>query len=130
MHILFPYNEILPKKKAHDVYIYQECSCLAELGAQVTLLCGKGSLDAVALGRFYNTIEPFEIKRLPIVRKNNPLGLSCNLPFFFYSQREIEQVKPDFVFISVLKQATYNLNRKVPDVKYVYEVHEVAAYPG
>jgi glycosyltransferase involved in cell wall biosynthesis len=130
MRLLVPYNEILPKKKAHDVYIFQECSCLASLGAQVTLLCGKGSQTEEELFRFYNTSTPFEIQRLPIVRKNNALGLSWNLPFFFTSQREIETVKPDAVILSVLKQATYNLNRKMPGVKYIMEVHEVTAYPG
>jgi glycosyltransferase involved in cell wall biosynthesis len=130
MHLLVPYNEILPKKKAHDVHIFHECSCLSSLGAQVTLLCGKGSQEDAMLFQFYNTSSPFEIKRLPIVRKNNALGLSWNLPFFFTSQREIENTKPNFVILSVLKQATYNLNRKVPGVRYVYEAHEVAAYPG
>ena len=130
MHILLPYNEILPKKKAHDVYIFQECSCLSSLGSQVTLLCGKGSQSDASLAHFYNTPTLFEIKRLPIVRKNNALGLSWNLPFFFSSQREIETIKPDYVILSVLKQAHYNLNRKIPGVKYIYEAHEVAAYPG
>ncbi len=130
MTILYPYSEILPKKKAHDVFIFQECSCLSEQGASVTLLCGKGSKSDAELFQYYDTKTPFQIKRLPLVRKNNPLNLSWNLPFFFFSQIEIEKNKPDAVIASTLKQGYYNFTRRVAGVRYLYEVHELSAYPG
>lgn len=130
LRILYPYNEILPKKKAHDVFIFQECAAFEKKGAAVTLLCGKGSARDSALFQYYG--EPkasFEIKQLAIVRKNNVLRLSWNLPFFLLTQREIKIRKPDFVFLSVFKQGLFHLQHKIPHVRYVYEVHELTAYP-
>lgn len=130
MRLFYPYNEILPKKKAHDVFIFQECSSLAKAGAEVTLLCGKGSAEDASLFEHYNVATRFQIKRLPCIRKNNPLGISWNLPFFYFSNREIEKKRPDVVILSVLKQAHFALRHKVEGVTYLYEVHELAAYPG
>lgn len=128
MNIFYLYNEILPKKKAHDVFIFHECEALAQKDCDVTLLCGLGSYDDDLLHQHYNT-KFFKIKRLPIVRKNNPLNLSWNRPFFFFCQRQIEKHKPALVILSVLKQAAYHLERKVRNVKYLYEVHELKHYP-
>lgn len=130
MRIAYLYNEILPKKKAHDVFIFQECAAFADLGWEVTLLCGKGSLDHAYLYKHYETTTPIHIERLPIVRKNNFLNLSWNLPFFWSCQRFIQKKKPDVVFLSVRKQGEYHLKRKVAGVRYLYEVHELAWYPG
>lgn len=130
MRIVYPYNEILPKKTAHDVYIFDECAALAHAGLEVTLLCGRGTLRNQALFHHYQTPHhAFHIKRLPILRKNNPLGLSWNAPFFFFSQRAIRHLQPDWVFLSVRKQAAYHLERKLPSIRYLYEVHELAYYP-
>lgn len=131
MRIFYPYNEILPKKKAHDVYLFNECASLANAGADVTLLCGRQSWNDVALAAHYQTSvhSRFCIRRLPIIRKNNFLNLSWNLPFFFFCQKEIEHLHPDFVFLSVLKQAAFHLSRKIKGVKYVYEVHQLQWYP-
>ncbi len=132
MRILYPYNEILPKQRAHDVFIFHECSSLAKLGNRVTLLCGKGSKTDKALFQHYgvSASENLSIKKVPIVRKNNPFNLSWNLPFFFFSQQFIQKHLPDFVLLSVLKQGSYHLSRKIPKVRYIYEVHELSYYPG
>lgn len=130
MRIAYLYNEILPKKKAHDVFIFQECAAFADLGWEITLLCGKGSLEDTALFKHYETTTSFHIQRLPIVRKNNFLNLSWNLPFFWNCQRFLQKEKPDAVFLSVRKQGEYHLKRKIPGVRYLYEVHELAWYPG
>jgi len=127
--LIYPYNEILPKRSAHDVYIVQECAALARSGMDVTLLCGKGSLPPEELRAHYK-VGSFPIHYLPIVRKNNLLRISWNLPFFFFTQRVIEKRRPDFVFLSVLKQGEYHLKRKVPQVRYVYEVHQLQHYPN
>lgn len=131
MRIFYPYNEILPKKTAHDVYVFNECSALALQGADVSLLCGKGSWDDAALNAHYQIpIDgQFHIHRLPIVRKNNWLRISWNVPFFFFSQQKIERSQPDAVFLSVLKQGAYHLARKQKRTRYIYEVHQVQAYP-
>lgn len=128
MNIFYLYNEILPKKKAHDVFIFHECQALSQKGCNVTLLCGSGSYDDDLLHKHYAT-NFFKIKRLPIIRKNNPFNISWNLPFFYFCQKEIEKHKPNLVILSVLKQAGYHLNRKVKGVSYLYEVHELKHYP-
>ncbi len=131
MRILYPYNEILPKKKAHDVFVFQECAALSSIGFDVNLLCGRGSLMPKRLFAHYG-LKPndLRIKYLPIVRKNNLLNLSWNLPFFFFTQRQIKKLRPDFVFLSVLKQGAYHLKRKQKGVRYLYEVHELGFYPN
>ncbi|NGX54658.1 MAG: D-inositol-3-phosphate glycosyltransferase [Chlamydiae bacterium] len=127
--IIYPYNEILPKKTAHDVYIVHQCEALAKAGFEISLLCGSGSLNDQALFDHYKVTTPFPIKRLPIVRKNNPLNLSWNKPFFFFTQREINRSRPGHLFLSVLKQGEYHLKRKLPSVRYIYEAHQLSYYP-
>ncbi len=130
MQILYPYNEILPKRAAHDPFIFDECAALARCGCKVTLLCGKGSLSDSELFSHYGTKpQVFTVKRLPIIRKNNPLHLTWNRFFFFFSQQEIRRQKPDWVILSVRKQGAYHLSRKIPNVRYLYEIHELAHYP-
>ncbi len=130
MRIVVPYNEILPHKRAHDLFLFQECVELAKAGCDVHLLCGKGSLPDAALFQHYATKAPITIHRLPILRKNNSLNLSWNLPFFYAAQRKIEALCPDIVLLSVLKQAHYHLMHRLPGIQYIYEAHEVAAYPN
>lgn len=129
--ILHPYNEILPKRKAHDVFIFQQCAELARAHCSVTLLCGRGSLENSLLHEHYATpkLPSFEIKQLPIIRKNNFLNVSWNFPFFFFCQKEINKQRPDWVILSVRKQGAYHLARKIPGVRYLYEVHELCYYP-
>lgn len=130
MRIAYPYNEILPKKTAHDVFIFNECAALAKEGNQVTLLCGKDANSTMSLFDHYHVPQDlFPIQYLPIVRKNNPFNLSWNFPFLFFSQQAIRKMKPDWVFLSVRKQGSYHLSRKIPGIHYLYEVHELAYYP-
>ncbi|MCC5832893.1 MAG: glycosyltransferase [Chlamydiales bacterium] len=130
MRIVYPYNEILPKKKAHDLYIFDECAALAGAGFNVTLLCGRGGMEDQDLFRHYAVRQnAFHLERIPIVRKNNLLNLCWNTPFFFLSQRAIRRLKPDWVFLSVCKQGAYHLRYKIPGCRYLYEVHELAYYP-
>ncbi len=131
MRIIYPYNEILPKRKAHDLFIVQECAALAESGSDLTLLIGKGS----DLENFYMhyKIAPcprLHIKPLRIIRKNNILGISWNWPFFHHCQQEIRESRPDLVILSVRKQGAYHLQHKVAGVRYLYEVHELCYYPN
>lgn len=131
MRIIYPYNEILPKKTAHDVYLFHECAALACQGAEVTLLCGSHSAQDASLFAHYQA-DPsphFHIRRLPMIRKNTFFKMSWNFPFFFFSQREIERERPEFVFLSVLKQAAFHLERKKKGTRYLYEVHQLRAYP-
>src|SRR5262245_12699498 len=118
--IIYPYNAILPQKKAHDIFIVHECAAFAELGWDVTLLIGKGS-DNKALFSHYqiSSSENLHVKELFILRKNNPLRLSWNLPFFWACQNLIRKQHPDCVFLSVKKQAAFHLQRKIYGVRYV-----------
>jgi glycosyltransferase involved in cell wall biosynthesis len=131
MRIIYPYNEILPRKKAHDIFIMHTCAAFAELGWDVTLLIGKGS-DGDSLFSYYqiNPSQNLHITPLFILRKNNPFGISWNLPFFLGSQFKIQKMHPDCVFLSVRKQATFHLLRKVSKVRYIYEAHELLYYPN
>jgi glycosyltransferase involved in cell wall biosynthesis len=101
------------------------------MGWKVDLLLGKGT-DLKDLLNFYDVphLEKFRINPLFIIRKNNPFNLSWNLPFFFGCQRMIQQIMPDCVLLSVRKQAAFHVKRKVSNVRYFYEVHELSYYPG
>lgn len=132
MRLLYPYNEILPKKKAHDLFLFQEAAHLAALASiDVTLLIGRGSLERTALASFYQAPLPpsLHIAHLPIVRKNNPLNLSWNWPFFASTEQFLRRFPCDVLLFSVLKQAHYHLMRKRTTSLYVYEAHELACYP-
>lgn len=131
MKIIYPYNEILPLKKAHDAYVIRSCAALAEAGVDVTLLCGKGSLSNAELFSFYNIApnNPLKIVRLPILRRNNIFNINWNFIFFWACSRYIERHQPDMVIFSVLKQADFLLKRRVKGCKYVYEIHQLQWYP-
>lgn len=132
MRILYPYNEILPKRSAHDVYIVRNCAALAEAGADVTLAFGMSSVPDSELRSHYNVAsrENLHWQRLPIIRRNYGLPFSLNALFFWSAQKLIHDSKPDWVALSVFKQGAFHLKRRLPGVKYVYEVHELAWYPG
>ena len=131
MRIIYPYNEILPKRKAHDVFVFHECAALAaKENCSVTLLVGKGSNRDLFSHYHVPKNTHFHIHPLWIVRKNNPFRISWNFPFFFLCQRYIQRQRPDVVICSVRGQAAYHLKRKIPGVQYIYEVHELAYYPN
>ncbi len=130
MKIVYPYNEVLPKKTAHDIYIFNECIALANNGAEVHLLSGHGTPLNKVLSAHYQVEIPssFHLQRLPILRKNLGLPFSWNWPFFFFSQKKIDQIKPDWVICSVLKQAHFHFTR-TRHARRLYEVHQLAHYP-
>ena len=75
MNIVYPYNEILPKKRAHDVFIFHQCQALARIShkhssrAGVTLLCGRGSKENRSLFQHYEVAETKNLyKRLKVFR--------------------------------------------------------------
>lgn len=131
MHIIYPYNEILPKRTAHDVYIFNNCVSLAKEGFQVELLCGAGSQNDGSICEHYHVPSLYGMKtrHLPILRKNNIFSLSWNRVFFYFAQRVLKQERPDVAIFSVLKQGHYHFQRKIPGVRYVYEAHQLAWYP-
>jgi glycosyltransferase involved in cell wall biosynthesis len=130
MKITIPYNEILPTGKAHDAFLFREAAELALMGCDVEVLVGKGSRADTLLQNYYGIHAPLKIINLPIIRKNNPLGISWNLPFFHAAEKAILQTKPDVALLSVLKLAQHLVKNRQPDTCYVYEVHELAYYPG
>lgn len=131
MKIIYPYNEILPIKKAHDAYVVRTCASLAAAGHDVTLLCGKGSLRKEELFDFYkiDRKNPLKVISLPILRKNNKFHINWNFIFFWSARRYIERHEPDIVICSVLKQADFLLKSKLKGCKYIYEVHQLQWYP-
>lgn len=129
MDIVYPYNETLPKQTAHDVYLFRNCASLGRTGLSVSLLCGWGSLDQQGLHRHYQVPEcpTLSLYQLPILRKLGPL--SWNQLFFWTSQRNLEKTRPKWILTSVCKQADYYLRHRLPESRYVYEVHQLGWYP-
>lgn len=129
MEILYPYNEALPKKTAHDVYLFRNCASLAEQGMPVTLACGWRSQTDTALFHHYGVVEHcgLRLKRLPLIRHWGPI--SCNTPFFWAAQRMVARQRPHWLLSSVFKQADYHTRRRIAGVKYAYEVHQLSWYP-
>jgi glycosyltransferase involved in cell wall biosynthesis len=170
MQIAYLYNEKLPKKTAHDVYIWRNVYFLSQSGQdkltastlKLTYITGpshpKATLDMLQKHYlphqhslpFENECAPlpfwstfldrgqsqshhagsFEWIELPLMRKSGPLRLSWNLPFFLRCQKWLEKTRPDWVMMSVYKQAHFHLQRKLPGVRYLFEVHDLAFYPG
>lgn len=130
MHIIVPYNEILPKKKAHDIYLMQFSYHLSLENIATTVVCGKGVLPYKELLQYYGISDNpfFSISTFPIIRKNNVLRISWNFPFFLSIQNFLKKTQPDYVLFSVLKQAYFHLQRKQPKIHYIYEAHELAVY--
>ncbi len=131
MKIIYPYNETLPRRRAHDAYIMRTCASMASAGHDVTLLCGKGSLEKKELFQFYkiHPDNPLKVIQLPILRRKNLMRIQWNFLFFWRAQRYIEKHKPDCVICSVLKQADFHLSRRVKECLYLYEVHQLQWYP-
>ena len=131
MRLAYLYNEILPTRKAHDAYVWRNCASLAAAGADVTLACGRGSPPDAALARHYDTPLPSTLHgaRLAILRRNAAVPITWNRVFDAAAQRFIERERPDAVLLSVRKQGRFHLRRRLPGVRYVYEVHELAWYP-
>ncbi len=130
--IFYPYNEILPTGRAHDTYLVHNCRSLANQGLDVHLLAGQGSLDDTGMISHYRLghMAGMTVRRLPILRRNNPLNLSWNFVFHGACQRLITDHQPDIVITSVRKQGNYHFTRKVPGTRYVFEVHELLWYPN
>lgn len=131
MRAAYLYNEILPTRKAHDGYVWRNCASLAQAGLDVTLACGRGSVSAEALAAHYGTASPagLHLAPLAILRRNWGLPFTWNRVFDAAAQRFLERERPDVALLSVRKQGAWHLARKLPGVRYVYEVHELAWYP-
>jgi len=129
MRIALPYNEILPTNKAHDAFLFKEASEFTSSGCDVHLIVGQGSLSSDKLALHYGTAAPTHLVTCPILRKNNPLNLSWNFPFFWSTRRYLQRIQPDVIVMSVLKQAADLLAHRQPGSFYIYEAHEVAVYP-
>ncbi|MBB5017053.1 glycosyltransferase involved in cell wall biosynthesis [Chitinivorax tropicus] len=132
MDIFYPYNEIIPTRKAHDAYIWRNCASLAAAGANVTLACGKQSLAPDRLATYYQTprADQLQVKTFPILRRNLGLPWTWNYLFNFAIQRHLLRHRPDHVLFSVFKQGRFHLSRRLDGIKYIYEVHELAWFPG
>ena len=132
LHVAFPYNETLPKRSAHDVYVFTTAVAAAQAGAQSSLLAGKGSCDEAQLHAHYRTeaTATFHAFGLPIVRRNLALNITVNAVFDRFALRWLDRARPDWVVTSVIKQGLFHAAHRLPGVKHVHEVHELAWYPG
>lgn len=132
MSIFFPYNEILPKKRAHAIYLVFSVYYFAKHGEPTALIYGGKKSEIHKIKDFYNLANEKNLFLDPTfhIRKNNPLNMSWNRPFFYLCQKKIEKQKPNIVITSVFKQAKYHIERKSPATHYVYEIHELSTYPG
>jgi glycosyltransferase involved in cell wall biosynthesis len=128
--IFYPYNEHLPCKRAHDVYVFQNCHSLSQEGFDTTLICGHRSSKNLVSFYLGDQISSLKIQREFHLRKSRFFGISWNRPFFQRVSTLVRNQHPSFVISSVLKQGDHLLKKKIPGVRYVYEVHELAYYPG
>jgi glycosyltransferase involved in cell wall biosynthesis len=131
MRVAYLYNEILPTRRAHDGYVWRNCASLAQAGLTMTLACGRGSGAASALAAHYDTALPagLRVEELAILRRNWGLPFTWNRVFDAAAQRFLARERPEVAVLSVRKQGGYHLARKLPGMRYVYEVHELAWYP-
>jgi glycosyltransferase involved in cell wall biosynthesis len=130
VRVSYLYNEILPTRTAHDAYVFRNCASLAGQGLAVELVCGCGSWPVTELARHYQcSSSGVTLSPLPMVRRN-VLGVTWDLIFLVACQRHLARERPDWVALSVLRQGGYHLRRRIPGVRYVYEVHELGWYPG
>jgi glycosyltransferase involved in cell wall biosynthesis len=130
VRVSYLYNEILPTRTAHDAYVFGNCASLAGRGVAVELVCGRGSWPVAELERHYQwSSSGVTLSTLPMLRRN-VLGVTWNLVFFVACQRHLARERPDWVALSVLRQGAYHLRRRIPGVRYVYEVHELGWYPA
>lgn len=167
MKLAYLYNEKLPKKTAHDVYVWRNSYFLSHLlkekSLQVSLLTGLSSprQSIESLQNYYlpssyhkeqthpptkktlpfwstfgdrdcsllHQIGHFQWIELPLMRKSGPFRISWNTPFFYRCQKWIEAQKPNWVLMSVYKQADFHLRQKVSGVRYLFEVHDLVFYP-
>lgn len=131
MQITFPYNEILPTRKAHDYFLVREATEFASARESVSLIVGHGSRSLTQLQSHYGLFpSPLHLLTLPILRKNYGLNISWNWPFFYATRRYLRLHPPDVIIMSVLKQAADLLRHRQPGIYHIYEAHELAAYPN
>ncbi|MFC4159837.1 glycosyltransferase family 4 protein [Chitinimonas lacunae] len=132
MRLAYAYNEILPKRSAHDVYVARNAHALAAAGVETTLLVGRGGPHDAALLDHYrlDPLPTFRLARLPIVRRNLALPITLNAVFNWSAQSWLRRQRPDWLALSVIKQGQFHLARRISGIRYVYEVHELAWYPG
>lgn len=60
MHIDYFYNEKLPKRTAHDAYVWRSCYFLSQKGHDVSLITGKSAQDLVNMQQHYLPATSFE----------------------------------------------------------------------
>jgi glycosyltransferase involved in cell wall biosynthesis len=135
MKLLYAYNEVLPKRSAHDVYIWRSCVEIAKAldpPSQITLAIGRSSISDSTLHTHYQTeaSASFGVQRLWMMRKSFGLPFTINRVFLQTTQSYIKHHRPDWVLLSVRKQGLFHLARRIDQVRYCYEVHELLYYPN
>ena len=132
LRAFYPYHELLPLQTAHDVYVMHNCAGLARAGVALDLGIDRRSWRDEPLLKHYGVDSglPMNLQRFFSLRKSGPFKLTWNIPFFLGCQSFIRRHRPDFVLCSVIKQGAYHFSRRIPGVRYVYEVHQLARYPN
>jgi glycosyltransferase involved in cell wall biosynthesis len=132
MNIVVPYQEQLPLRRAHDVYVVRTAHALAGAGHTVHLLVGRGSLPLPQLLVYYGLppIEGLRLHRLPLIRS---VRVSWSVPFHAAVRWTVKRLagaaRADLVFASTLKLA----RALAPGLRgsgLVYDLHELSALPG
>lgn len=137
MTIVYPVNEPLMLRKARDARIMRMAYYLAARGRRVVLLVGRNGATRREILDYYgiNDLPNLEIVQIPILRKNNPFGVSWNFVFYLfvllYLIRRTRRERVDVVYLSVLKLSRFLLfwRRWIRTERFVYELHELGIYP-
>lgn len=137
MNIVYPINETLMLRKARDARIMRMAASWATQGHKVYLIVGKNGASRKEILEYYGVedLSNLEIIQVPILRKNNILGVSWNGVLYFCLLIKLiklsRQARIDVLYLSVFKLASFLLSWKrwIRADRFVYEVHELGIYP-
>lgn len=133
MRIVYAYNERLPLRKAHDVYVVRTCHALASAGHQVQLLVARSRLQGDDLLAHYGlgATEGLVIRGLPSLRRTRGRpGASWGAIFHLAARWTIRQLAErngvDVLLTSTLKlAAALHPGGRARGPLHVYDLHEL-----
>src|SRR5581483_4034186 len=137
MTIVYPINETLMLQKASDARIMRMSAHFAAQGHKVYLIVGRAQASRKEILEYYglDDLPNLQILQVPILRKNNRLGVSWNGVLYLFALIELIRLsrreKIDVLYLSVFKLASFLLawRRWFRVGRVVYELHELGIYP-
>lgn len=130
MKIIYPHNQKMMLKRAHDVLVMNTCHALANIGTSVHLIIGKTSKNKQLILDHYGLTDysNLYIHQIPILRGriswHGIYNFFCLMRLFNIKINE----KPDLIYLSERKLCHFLLKyKKKIQIPIIYEVHELHA---